>query len=30
MGFEMANLTVAQPSIKILKAEVYHGIDIER
>jgi hypothetical protein len=26
----MANLTVNQPSIKVLKAEIFHGIDVQR
>ena len=28
LSFEMANLTVVQPSIKVLKAEVYHGLNL--
>jgi hypothetical protein len=27
---EMANLTVVQPKIRVLKAEVYNGLSIER
>jgi hypothetical protein len=27
---EMANLTVLQPKIKVLKAEISHGLNVER
>jgi hypothetical protein len=27
---EMANLTVQQPKIRVLKAEIHHGLNIER
>lgn len=30
LGLEMANLTVEQPSIKVIKVELHHGIPIER
>ena len=26
----MANLTVEQPSIKVLKVEIHHGLNLER
>jgi len=30
LDIEMANLTVDQPKIKVLKVEVSHGISVER
>jgi len=30
LDVEMANLTVTQPSIQILKVEVSHGVGVER
>lgn len=30
LDVEMANLTVEQPSIKVLKVEVTHGLSVER
>eukprot|EP00349_Pseudokeronopsis_sp_Brazil_P002409 CAMPEP_0202956226 /NCGR_PEP_ID=MMETSP1396-20130829/751_1 /ASSEMBLY_ACC=CAM_ASM_000872 /TAXON_ID= /ORGANISM="Pseudokeronopsis sp., Strain Brazil" /LENGTH=149 /DNA_ID=CAMNT_0049673149 /DNA_START=410 /DNA_END=856 /DNA_ORIENTATION=+ len=30
LGIEMANLTVHQPSIKVLKVEIAHGVDVQR
>jgi len=30
LDVEMANLTVEQPSIKVLKVEINHGLNVER
>lgn len=30
LDVEMANLTVEQPSIKVLKVEIHHGLNLER
>jgi len=30
LDIEMANLTVEQPSISVLKVEIAHGVDVER
>jgi len=30
LDVEMANLTVEQPSIKVLKVEIHHGLKVER
>ena len=30
LDIEMANLTVEQPRMKILKVEIHHGVDVER
>ena len=30
LDIEMANLTVEQPKIKLLKVEVHHGVKVER
>lgn len=30
LDVEMANLTVEQPSIKVLKVEIHHGLSLER
>jgi hypothetical protein len=30
LDVEMANLTVTQPSIKVLKVEIHHGLSVNR
>jgi hypothetical protein len=30
LDIEMANLTVEQPKMKLLKVEVYHGLNVDR
>lgn len=30
LSLEMANLTVKQPSIRVLKAEIHNGLQVER
>jgi hypothetical protein len=30
LDIEMANLTVEQPNMKLLKVEIHHGVNVER
>jgi hypothetical protein len=30
LDIEMANLTVEQPQMRLLKVEIHHGVDVER